>query len=439
MHAENAAAATSIPAPAGPESGGLLAEIEANWRQRGDTFDIPLQGLRAVVLTHPRDVRRTLTDANYADKGPIYDGVRQVIGDGVLTSGGDKWKASRRIMTPAFHHQQIAAMVDTMSATGATFIDNLCERTKRGEVIDLQEEMTALTLSTLLAAMFGQHQPEATELSYATLSSAFKLAGNLGGADTMDPAMGQQYADLTQQLDEFAQNAIDTARRSRPDDSLLSLLAHAKDAETGTFLPDAALRDELLTIVFAGHETTALTLTWLYALLNGREDITSRLRSEATAVLGNGTPDLEKLPRLTYTRQVIDEVLRLRPAVPMIARVAQAADCIVDVAVRPNDVVLPFLYGTHRHPVFWDHPDTFDPERFAPAAIASRDKWSYLPFAGGNRICLGKHFALTELTVHAALFMQRAQIDIEADTANPALHMTLRPSVPIFGRVAALR
>jgi cytochrome P450 len=411
----------------------MLLYLNDAWREQGDAFEVTLNGLRSIVVAHPRDIRRVLTDRNYTEKGPLYEGIRQVLGDGVLTSGGERWRDSRKIMAPAFQRSYVDGATRAITDTGSAFVDEL-RKNADGGTIDVQEAMTGLTLRSLVAAMFGDKAHTAvSRLTYPELTAAFDLASEIGGMP-FSQTTPLTYEHVRHNLVTVAQDMIDVARADEPDNTLLSLLAHTKD-EVDNYLDDQAIRDELLTITFGGHETTALSLTWLFQLLDGRDDVRDRVRHEVQTVLSDGrVPTVEDIPELVYTRQVIDEVMRLHPPVPLIARTAQNNQVLGGATINGGDMAVPFIAGAHRHPNFWRNPEEFDPDRFSAEQSAGRDKWSYLPFAAGNRICAGRGFALAELVLHTAVIMNHLDLRI-TDQAEPQARLTLRPSRPMHAQV----
>lgn len=415
----------------------LLAQLELGWQAHGDAFAVDFNGLRCAVLSHPRDIRRVFTDGSFREKGPMYEGVRRVIGDGILTSSGEKWRSNHRLITPAFHRQHVVDMVCTIAGVGKEYVDDLQARSEDGLVVDLQEEMTKLTLNTLGAVILGRNAEALHDLSYGDLKATFSLASKVG--EGMDEGTKTQHESIAGRLHDLTDRLIRSARLQEPDGTLLSMLAHSRDTETHQYMDNQAIRDELLTIMFAGHETTALTLTWLFQLTQGHPDIRVQMQQEAQETLSGEEPTMDDLSRLTTIRQTIDEVLRLRPPVPITARSVGEAVTVGGINVGPNEGVLPFIWGAHRHEEFWTTPDTFDPTRFSPENSKGRDKWSYLPFAAGSRICIGQSFALTELAIHSALLAEAMDIQVVDKEISPKVSMTLRPSSPIYAQVKPLR
>lgn len=207
------------------------------------------------------------------------------------------------------------------------------------------------------------------------------------------------------------------------------MLLAARDEETGEGMNDKQLRDEVLTLMIAGHETTANALAWTWYLLAKHDDVAKRLDRELAEVLGGATPTVEDLPRLSYTRMVIEESMRLYPPAWATSRNAIAADGIGGFGIPAKSVVLLSPFVTHRHPDVWKRPDEFDPERFSPDRAAARPRFAYYPFGGGPRLCIGNAFALTEMSLVVATVAQRYRLELTKPEREiePAALITLRP------------
>lgn len=410
----------------------VLPFLEASWRANGDAHEIPIRNnMRCVLAAHPADIHTILTGKGFSEKGPLYNGVRRILGEGILTTSGEAWRASRRHIVPSFGPKQVDQMVETMGEVGTDFVRQLGSRAAQGP-LDIQQEMTTLTLDTLIATLFGPNVDAKDLPSHDTFTTAFQLVGNLGSMPGNREEMRKRRAAISQSLHASTQTLIEKTRTEEPDGSLLSMLIHAKDGRTGQPLDDQTIRSELLTMMFAGHDTSALTLTWFFQTLKDYPDVTARVQNEIDSVLEGRRPTLGDLSRLVYTRQVIDEVLRLKPTVPLLARVANEEAKIQDMTIEPGDVVLPFIWAAHRHPDFWSDAEAFDPDRFSAERSASRDRRAYVPFASGNRICIGKRMALTEIATHVALLMQNFDIEVHPNNSQPDAHVTLRPSEPMY-------
>jgi len=214
------------------------------------------------------------------------------------------------------------------------------------------------------------------------------------------------------------------------------MLLHSRDADTNQPLTDREVRDEVFTMFVAGHETTALTLTWMFTLLEKQPEVVGAMRKEVDAVLGGREPTFEDFPKLPYLLQVVDETLRLRGPVAMTARTAVADDALGGFRIKAGDVVLPFFWAVHWHPGFWESPEAFDPTRFTAERSKGRHPWSYLPFSGGQRAGLGNMFSLVETVVLLAQFFTRFEFEVVPNqSVVPQVMATVRPSGPVQVRV----
>jgi cytochrome P450 len=418
----------------------LLGFYETYWRRYGDTFRVQMMGgARApgmIVVAHPEGIKHVLwTNRQNYVKGSVYAGARRVMGDSLLTLEGDAWKERRNLEQPAFHRKSIERLAAQMVSSGASFFDALVRRADGGTVtIDAHREMVQLTLDVVVRALFGQIL-ESNPVSYETLSAALELVSD--GANRLVlpawvPTPGNRKLHRTlATLDRTMYSFVDTARRSDRGDSLLSMLVNTRDA-SGAPLEDRVIRDEVMTMFIAGHETTALTLTWLFTLLYNRSDVISRMQAEVDETLGSRAPSFDDLPNLRYLRQVVDETLRLRPPAPLVARNTLADDSIDGYRVKAGDMIMPFVWACHRHPDFWAEPLRFNPDRFEQSQTERRHSWSYLPFSAGPRSCIGNTFSLVETVILLAQLVQRFDIDVApcADVKPIAL-ATARPSRPI--------
>ena len=418
---------------------GLLGFLLENWRTHGDIFSVNLQGPN-VVVAHPDAIKHVLlTNASNYIKGRAYDGLRRVTGDGVLALEGAAWKARRSILQPAFHRSSIARLTEIMAESGAAYFDGLLARQGGAAApIDAHREMVQLTLEVVVAALFGRDLGGATDVSYEALGRAMELISE-GGNGVVLPAWvptpyNRKFHRTMAEVEGAVYRVIEAGRsRGASDGTLLSMLLNSRDAETGEALSDSDLRDEVFTMFLAGHETTALTLTWMFTLLGGRPDVVAAMRAEVDTVLGDRDPGFEDVPKLVYLRQVIDETLRLRGPVGVVARDVVKDDVIAGVTVPAGARIMPFFYATHRHPAFWQDPDTFDPGRFSKERSQGRNPWSYVPFSAGQRQCIGNVFSLVETTVLLAQLFRRFDLEIGEDVGEvkPLLLGTLRPDRPV--------
>lgn len=418
-----------------PTTFNILSLLQASWQANGDAHELPLrEGDQYVLLSNPLDIHSVLTDKNFSEKGPLYRGVDKILGKGILTTSGAPWKESRRHIVPSFQPKQVNGMIAAMGEVADDFTAQLRTRAN-DKLIDLQKEMATLTLDTFRVTLFGNNIDAEDLPSYDTLNRAFNLAGNLGGVPGDKERIRAERTAIYESLHATTQALVEKARKEEPDGTLLSMLIHSTDKETGKPLDDETICSELLIMIFAGHETSALTLTWLFQTLKDHPEVTARMQHEVDTLLEGRRPQLDDLSNLVYTRQVIDEVLRLTPTVPLLARSAKEETKIQNIAIQPEGIVLPFIWAAHRHPDFWDKPETFDPDRFSAENSVGRDKRLYMPFAAGNRICIGKGMALAELVTHTTVLLQDFDIAVEPNTITPEAQITLRPNDTIYARV----
>lgn len=421
---------------------GLLPVIEEQWRRLGDTFRIRVGPRNMVAVIHPDGVERVLGSGreNYV-KGRTYDQMRLLTGDGLLTLEGESWRQRRRLEQPSFHRENIRKLTAAMVSVTAARLGRWREAMPEGGTFDAHREMLGLTLEVVGRTLFGQSLAEGdTDASARAFGEVLGQISQRGNAALTLPLAIPTPGNLRMRrglrvLDEIVFSIIASARAQVGPDALPTLLAmllEARDADTGTGLSDAELRNEVITLFLAGHETTALLLTWGFTLLGPHPDVVARLRREVEEVCADRAPTAEDLPRLAYLRQVIDEVLRLRGPVWTVARDAVGEDVVCGHRVRPGDTVLPVSYLTHRHPGFWEEPERFDPDRFAPERVKARSQWAYYPFSMGPRMCIGNVFSLTEAQLILAMLLQ--QVDFQLSPGPPVAavaEVTLRPKGPV--------
>jgi cytochrome P450 len=420
-------------------AGDMAAYMDGLWKKHGDTFRFKLLGKNVVAVVHPEAVKQVLsTHRDRYYRGSVFDSVRTLVGNGLVTLDGDAWKARRALAQPAFHRQSLVKLADIMSRTGARTFDALAARVGDGALeIDIHREMVTVTLDVVLGALLGGDLITSDAVSYESLGVTLQLMTARGNGINLPmwvpTPMNLKFRRILAELDTAMYTLIARARqRTANDGSLLSMLLGAVDADTGKPLGDRELRDEIVTLFFAGHETTALLLTWLFSFLDSRPAVVERMRSEVDTVLGGREPAFEDVPKLPYIRQVVEETLRLRPPAPMSGRNVIKDDEIDGYRVRAGDLIFPFFWGTHRHPAFWSEPDTFDPDRFATARSKDRHSFAFVPFSGGPHTCIGNSFTLTEASILIAQMLARFDIDVQSCAdVKPVALATMHPSRPV--------
>lgn len=423
---------------------GMLEFLRREWRAHGDTFRIVLGGRPIVCLAHPDAIEHVLIRhrENFV-KGKTYDGIRVLTGQGLLTLEGDRWKQRRKLAQPAFHRERLNQLVGTMSTIARESIEGLRTR-HQSRTFDAHEAMMHLTLEivgeTLLGKRFGEQQ---TDTSARAFGAALELLSARSNAPVQLPLSWPTPGNVKLKralavVEQMVREVIAEARQGDPAKTplLLRMLLEAKDQDTGESLGDRELRDEIVTLILAGHETTALLLSWGFTLLGRHPEVVRKMRSEMTAVCGDRAPEPEDLQKLVYTGWVIDEMLRLRAPVWAVARDVVADDDIAGFRVHKGETVMPLVFLTHRHPGFWEDPDRFDPERFSPEKKEGRHHGAYLPFSSGPRVCIGNIFTMIEAKIILCHLLQRADIELAHFRDIPeAVGMTMRPGAPIQVRL----
>lgn len=284
-------------------------------------------------------------------------------------------------------------------------------RDKR-EPFDVCAEMMGLTLSIIAHTMFSSDLAGEIETVRRLMDEVVAQRPNLldlfGLPRWLPRRQSKRYRAAVAGFDALVARLIAERRAEGADHGdLLSMLLAARDPETGEGMTDKQLRDEILTIFIAGHETTANALSWTWHLLAQHPEVEAKMRAELDRVLGGRAPTFADLAELKYTRMVFEEAMRLYPPAHTISRTAIGEDWIGGVRIPPGAVMIINIYVTHRNPTLWPEPENFDPERFAPEVIAKRPRFAYLPFGGGPRICIGNGFAVAEAMVILAVLAQR--------------------------------
>lgn len=409
--------------------------ISVNMPKHNGMFRLTSPVLKSVVVYKPEYIKHVLQDnnKNYT-KSRAYKLLSHLLGQGLLTSEGDFWRKQRRMAQPAFHRQRLNAMLDTMVACTEETINDL-EAIPANEPTNMANHMMALTLNVVAKAMFGSEVPENTvqtvgrELNIANELALERVKGLMPFPLWVPTKRNIELTRACNALYKVVDDIIDNRMKNPGEhDDLLQMLVEVQDEDTGERMSKKQLRDECLTIFLAGHETTALALSWLWKLLHENPDKKAKLVAEVNEVLGGRTPTLEDLRQLTYTRMCIDEVMRLYPPAWAIGRRTIEEDVIDGHVIEPNTNVIMPVYNIHRSPALWDKPNDFVPERFDKDQAKGADKYAYFPFGGGPRLCIGNNFALMEMQIIVAMLLQRYDFElptgthIEMDTL-----LTLRP------------
>jgi cytochrome P450 len=403
-------------------------------RRYGEVVYFKIGPRHGYLVTNPADIRHVLQDnaRNYR-KSPLYDKLRVLLGNGLLTSEGEFWLRQRRIAQPAFHRQRIAALAGVMAGAARDAAAQWATIAPDGRPVDVDEEMMRLTRTVVLRTLLGADLGPFSD----TVDDAWRILNqhiaesfwSLGLTDWWPSAKKRRFQAARAVLRGAVEHVI-AARRRSPSESadLLSMLMSARDEDTGEAMTDEQLRVEVTTFLLAGQETTSLALTWIWYLLSQHPAAQRRLEDEIDAALGDRPPEYADLVSLPYTRMVIDEALRLYPPAWGFSRQALGDDEVGGFRVPRGWLVFVVPYVLHRLPAFWENPEAFDPQRFSPERIAERPKFIYLPFGAGPRQCIGNQFALIEAQLVVATIAQRYRLHlVPGHTVDPCPLITLRP------------
>ena len=423
----------------------------------GDTVRLYLGGVRDSVVTRDPALAQHILQKNHRRyvKSDLTHGLLRYLGRGLLTNEGADWLRQRRLIQPGFHRQRLAGLTRLMRAVADEWVAELDAQTAQGQevVLDVHPAATRVAFGIVARSVFGNSlgAEQLQQLSdWLTAIQAFYVS------TIRQPYLRpwhwvrgryDHHDELARRLRQLISGAVARHRAASaaappgtpaPDD-LLQMLLEARYEDDGAAMSEPQLLDELNILLVAGHETSANALTWACYLLARHPKAQAQLVAEIERELPGGQPpEFGDLPRLPYALQVVQETLRLYPPAWVLDRVATEADEFQGQAIAPGTLFSIYLYGLHHHPALWPAPETFRPERFAPAAAPAPPAYGYLPFGGGPRLCVGNQFALTELQLVVIQLVRRYRLTLTSEavpTLNPLV--TLRPAgaLPLrFGR-----
>jgi cytochrome P450 len=402
----------------------------------GDVVSVPTLVGPFTLIFHPDGVRHVLQEnhRNYNKDVPDYHVLSLVLGNGLLTNDGGSWLKQRRLIQPAFHRERVAGFGTLMTETTLRWTEawEIGSFFETDRPLAFAQEMSGLTLSIVAKALFGTDlsaEIESVGRALTTVNHLLAKGFYLPWVLSLPTPQRRRLHAARSALYTVVEQIIRERRRRRETHSdLLEMLLEARDEETGEGMADQQVRDEVLTLLLAGHETTANALSWTLSLLAQHPHVEARLLEEYQQVLNGRPAMIEDLPQLPFTRMVVEEAMRLYPPAWGLGRRALSNDEIGGYAIPKGAYVLVFPYVTHRHPAFWERPGTFDPERFSAKLSAGRHRFAYFPFGGGPRLCLGNQFALYEAQLILATILSRYQLRLLPGTVvTPEPLVTLRP------------
>jgi cytochrome P450 len=409
-----------------------LARLRRYFTEFGDIYRVfaPGRGVYNYVINHPDDIKRVLLSnhRNYT-KGEGMDRVKILLGNGIMTSEGDFWRRQRRMMQPSFHRRVIDQFSALIRDVNDKFAARWAEKAARGAAIDLSDDTSELTLEIVLRSIFGS--------DLARLEKQF-------GANPFEVVAKEQNRDLKfafrfRSLTKLVAELINR-RRSEPEEhfDFLEMLMASRDRDSDAAMSDKELIDEVLTLIVAGHETTAAALTWTWYLIGQHPGAAERLQAEADRTSPDQTLGLNAAESLQFTHQVLQEALRLYPPGWLITRRTLEADELGGYPIPARTDVFISPYMLHRHPAFWSEPEEFRPERFAGADAEERHRFSYIPFAVGPRHCIGENIAMFEMLVHVHAMSRRFRLTRAGDEPiELEAQINLRPRSSLMMMVQA--
>jgi cytochrome P450 len=397
-------------------------------REYGDIVQYRVTPEPAYLINHPDFVQHVLVSngRNYNKDTHLNKYMLQAItGQGLLTSENPLWRQQRRLIQPAFHQKSLVKFVSLIQDATSQTLARLSTYAATNEPFDMAQEMMQLTLNIVSRALFGYDIDQQASLVGEAINTLIEIA----------KPKQQRFQEMLKVLDEVVYNIIQQ-RRQQPHSEqldLLDMLIQARYAETGEGMSDQQIRDEVMSLLVAGHETTANTLSWLWYLLAQHPAVVAKIEAEIDGLLDCRFPTISDFPRLTYSNKVIKESMRLYPSAWSISRRALADDNIGGYHIPAGAIVALSPYTLQRHPTFWPEPETFDPERFAPEQEVRRHRYAYIPFGAGARKCIGDQLALMESIIILPMTLQKFRLQLVPNhpIEEHAL-VTLRPKYGIM-------
>jgi len=409
---------------------GQLTWVRDRFDRYGDVYSAPFRNTDVVILRHPDDIHDVLVKQASSFKkledGITFRQLSELLGNGLLNTNGDFWRRQRRMIQPGFMRARLEGYAELMGRFATEHVG----RWKDGQSLDVNGEMMELTQAIVAKTLFNHDITGDTD-RVAEAMRTFRTSFGGIGAILPDwiPTPGKRKARQARNaMDDVVYGLIDNHDGSEGDDLLSTLLAAVDEEGDGKGMDRKQLRDELLTLFIAGHDTTAHALTWALYLLAQNPDAEQRLQAEADLALSQGPLDFHALERLPYTEQVINETLRLYPPAYAVPRQAKEDVTIGGYHVPAGAHVVIWIYHVHHDARWYPEPERFDPSRFEPERMAKLPRAAHLPFGAGTRACIGKHFALYEARLVLAAIAAKVRLRVEpGHVARPNFAVTLAP------------
>jgi len=409
----------------------------------GNVYRIVIPTRKVMVVSDPEWIKYILVDnnKNYG-KSFAYDSIKIFLGNGLLTSEGEFWKRQRRLAQPAFHKEKLNLMFQNMVEQTQKCIEKLDVYADTNLSFDLSKELYKLTLDIVNSTLFYNEVDNTTDTIYKLVSEGSeyitrRIDTPIQLPDWIPTPHKLREKKVLQTMDEVFFSVIDRRRKQDVQhEDLLSMLMDARDEETGETMSNQQLRDEILTIFVAGHETTQIALAWTFYLLSQNPDKLKILMNEIEQELKGEIPTPVSIRGLHYLKQVIDESMRCFPPAWIMGRKTIEPDVIDGYEIPAGTNVIMPIYVVHHDASIWENPDEFKPERFAIENLKEKHKYSFFPFGGGPRLCIGNNFAIQEMQVCLAMILQKFKVEVD-DNFVPELDplVTLRPKNTLYAKI----
>ena len=392
-------------------------------------------GKRWHMVMDPGALKRVLRDKveDYPKSLVTKLILEPAIGDSLFVAEGQNWLWQRRAAAPVFSHRNVAALAPVMTMAAERAVARI-DAAAVGRAVDMFDEMVTATFEVISDVTFSGGEGFERAAVHRAIETYIGAAAKVSlldiiGAPAWVPRPSRVISGKAMlEMKRLADKGIEQRRAdgAKPIPDLLDLLLDGEDPKTGRRMSTAELRDNLLTFIVAGHETTALTLAWALYLCAFDQGVQTAAREEARAVLGDRAATAADIAALPLVRRIVDETLRMYPPAAFLSRTAMAADILCDCEIKPGDTVVLPIYALHRHHMLWEDPDQFDPSRFAD--VKAIDRFAYLPFGDGPRICIGANFALQEAVIILATLLARFRFTpVVGRDPKPVMILTLRP------------
>jgi cytochrome P450 len=398
--------------PAGPaekydSSQDLLRWMSEQFNRFGDIYKASIYGASVYVTREPEHAEHVLRVnwQNYT-KGQVIKRVALLLGNGLMTSEGEFWKSQRRMIQPAFHRSAIEALCTTITDANVTLLKKWEEAARRADTVNVTRDVSGMVLEVVLRSIFG--------VDYPQVAQHFKI---LSEENARNLEFAQAFRSLEKIIFELA---IQRRDRKKPEADILGMLMEARDQKTGKAMPDRQLVNEIKTLIVAGHETTTSTLCWTWYLLAQDPAVEESLSIELKSLSDVESAKLDELSKFHYTRQVVDEAMRLYPPGWLMTRKARKDDQIGEYFVPAGTEIYISPYFIHRNPNLWEEPERFNPDRFTPGLSLDRHPMAMIPFSAGPRNCIGEVFARVEMQIHIMTIARRLRLR-STETKTPEL------------------